>query len=444
MRANPLVSIYQHILGACAIAVLAAAPAQAQVRDSWPMAGGNPAHTGVVGAPPAPYHQVWSTTIGEPGPIAGPVVRAETVVVVAEGSVVGLSTETGKIQWEVRRVPGPTGPAAIEAERVVYAEGKGADGAVTAVSLNEGEESWRFDTKSPVVGGVTVEGGRAYVGGRDGNVRAIDIETGKEDWSFQAAGRVETPLAVAEGLVLLVSEGFKTGLATAYALDASTGKEEWAFSPERVAVGASSVTVGDDLAVFGLGDLRVHAVELDGGVERWSARSRAPFSARTVPSFDGDVLIADRLGHLYRLEATSGVELWVFRVPGNILRGSPVITGQTALVGDSSGQVSAIDLASGHLVWKERLSDRPIGGVAASDERIFVSLADGSVVALEHDSEGVLVDEASPTTLFVGRALFNFAVAFAALLLGLTALFRWVYRRREAQRPEDPLAGTST
>jgi eukaryotic-like serine/threonine-protein kinase len=408
------------------------------------MAGGNPAHTGVAGAPPAPYRQVWSTKIGEPGPIAGPVVQSETVVVVAEGSVVGLSTETGEIQWEVRRLPAPPGPAAIEAERVVYAEGKGADGAVTAVSLNEGEESWRFDTTSPVVGGVTVEDGRAYVGGRDGNVHAIDIETGKEDWNFQAPGRVETPPAVAEGLVLLVSEGFKTGLATTYALDASTGKEEWAFSPERVAVGASSVTVGDDLAVFGLGDLRVHAVEFESGVERWSARSRAPFSARTVPSFDGDVLIADRLGHLYRLEAMSGEELWVFRVPGNILTGSPVITGQTALVGDSSGQVSAIDLASGHLVWKEQVSDRPIGGVAASDERIFVSSADGSVVALEHDPAGALVDEASPTTLFVGRALLNFAIAFAALLLGLTALFRWVYRRPETHLPEDPLAETST
>jgi outer membrane protein assembly factor BamB len=371
------------------------------------------------------------------------VVQDGTVVVVAHESVIALSAETGQIQWEAERDPGPTGPAAI-AERVVYAEGRGADGAVTAVSLNEGEESWRFDTKSPVVGGVTIEEGMAYVGGRDGNVHAIDIETGKEDWSFQAPGRVETPPAVAEGLVLLVSEGFKTGLATAYALDASTGKEEWAFTPERVAVGASSVTVGDDVAVFGLGDLRVHAVEFESGVERWSARSRAPFSARTVPSFDRDVLIADRLGHLYRLEAGSGEELWVFRLPGSFLTGSPVITGQTALIGDTSGQLSAIDLASGHLVWKEEISDRPIGGVAASDERIFVSSADGSVVALEHDPEGVLVDEASPTTLFVGRALLNFAVAFALLLLGLTALFRWVYRRPETRLPEDPLTGTNT
>lgn len=444
MRANPPAPIYQRILGACVIAALAAAPAKAQVRDSWPMVGGNPAHTAVAGGPPAPYRQVWSTKIGEPGPVAGPVVQDGTVVVVAHERVIALSTETGQIQWEAERDPGPTGPAAIEADRVVYAEGTGADGAVTAVSLNEGEESWRFDTKSPVVGGITVEDRRAFVGGRDGNVYAIDIETGKEDWSFHAPGRVETPPAVAEGLVLLVSEGFKTGLATAYALDASTGKEEWAFSPERVAVGVSSVTVAGDLAVFGFGDLRVHAVELESGVERWSARSRAPFSARTVPSFDGDVLIADRVGHLYRLKAASVEELWVFRVPGNILTGSPVITGETALVGDSSGQLSAIDLTSGHLVWKDQITVRPIGGVAAADERIFVSSADGSVVALEHDPAGVLEDQASPTTLFVGRALLNFAVAFVALLLGLTALFRWVYRRPETQLPEDTLAGTST
>jgi outer membrane protein assembly factor BamB len=437
VRANPPAPIYQHILGAWAIVALAAAPAQAQVRDSWPMVGGNPAHTGVAGALPAPYRQVWSTKIGEPGPVAAPVVLEGTVVVVAEQSVVGLSAETGEIQWKERRVPGPAGPAAADGELVINGEGTGPDAFVRA-SLEDGEEGWRFETKSPVVGGVTVEDGRAYFGGRDGTVHAIDIETGKEDWSFQAPGRVETPLAAAEGLVFLVSEGFKTGLATAYALDASTGKEEWTFSPERVAVGASSVTVGDDLVVFGLGDLRVHAVELESGVERWSARSRAPFSARTVPSFDGDVLIADRLGHLYRLDATSGEELWVFRLPGNFLTGSPVITGQTALIGDSSGQLSAIHLTSGHLVWKEQISDQPIGGVAAVDERIFVSSADGSVVAMEQDPEGVLLDEASPTTLFVGRALLNFAVAFAALLFGLTALFRWVYRRPQTQPAENP------
>ncbi|HZA26497.1 MAG TPA: hypothetical protein VE915_02475, partial [Actinomycetota bacterium] len=84
MRAKPPAPICRQILGACAIAVLAAAPARAQVRDSWPMVGGDPAHAGVAEGPPAPYRQVWSTKIGERGPVAGPVALGDVVVVVAQ------------------------------------------------------------------------------------------------------------------------------------------------------------------------------------------------------------------------------------------------------------------------------------------------------------------------------------------------------------------------
>jgi eukaryotic-like serine/threonine-protein kinase len=401
------------------------------------MVGGDPAHSGVADGPRAPYRQVWSTKIGDPGRGAGPVVGGAAVVVVADETVVALSAETGQIQWEVARDPGPAGPAAIDGELVAYAEGTGSAGALVGAGLEDGEEDWRFATRSPVVGGVTVADGRAYVGGRDGTVHALDLDSGEEQWSFEAAGRVETPPAIAEGLVLFVAESFKSGRATAYALDASTGEEEWSFSPERVAVGASPVTVGGDLAVFGLGDLRAHAIVVGTGRERWSTRSRAPFSARMVPAFDGDVLIGDRLGHLYRLDGSSGEELWDFRVPGGLLAGSVAALGSTAVVGDTSGQVSAIDLGSGRLMWKDTTTDGPVLGVAAAGGRFFVSSADGSVMALEHDPQGVLLDEASPTTLFVERALLNFAVAFAPLLLGLVALFRWVGRRRGGRFPVD-------
>lgn len=398
------------------------------------MVGGDPAHAGVAEGPPVPYRQVWSTKIGERGPVAGPVVLGDVVVVVAQRGVVALSAATGDVRRELRRVPGPTGPAAVDGELLIYGEGSGRDAYLRA-SPEDGQGGWRYETKSPVVGGVTVDEGRAYVGGRDGNVHAIDLETGEEIWTFAAPGRVETPPAVAEDLVVFVAEGFKTGRAAAYALDAQTGKEEWSLSPEGVAFGASAVAVGDELAVFGLGDLEVHALELETGRERWSARSRAPFSARLVPAFGEDVLIGDRLGHLARLDATSGQERWVFRVPGNFLTGSPIIVGQTVIVGDTSGQVSAIDVTSGHLVWKEQLGGA-IGGVAAANGRIFLSSADGSVVALEHDPGGVLLDEASPTTLFVGRAVLNFALAFAPLVVVLVTLFRWVGRRRGMQLPE--------
>lgn len=403
------------------------------------MVGGDPSHTGVAEGPPAPYRTAWSTRIGDPGSVAGPVVLGDVVAVVTQRGVVSLSAETGEIQREQRRVPGPSGPAAIVDEIVIYGEGSGSDAYLRA--SQEAESSWRYETKSPVVGGVTVDDGRAYVGGRDGNVHAIDLETGEAAWTFAAPGRVETPPAVAADLVLFVAEGFKTGRATAYALDVRTGEEEWSFSPEGVAIGASAVAVGEDLAVFGLGDLKVHALELDTGLERWSSSSRAPFSARMVPAFGDDVVIADRLGHVYRFDARTGEEKWVFRVPGSFLTGAPILIGSTVIVGDTSGQVSAIDLESGHLVWKEDVGVRAVPGISVAGDRVFVSSADGSVLALEHDPGGVLLDEPSPTTLFAGRAVLNFVVAFGVLMLVLVTLFRWVGSRRRVRFPDELATG---
>jgi eukaryotic-like serine/threonine-protein kinase len=386
---------------------------------------------------------VWTRSLDDPGTGAGPVVHDDTVIAITNEKVAALSFDDGEVRWELARESGPAGPAAIDGDLVVYAEGKGEDSAVAAVSLQAGEERWRLDTDSPVVGGVTVSDRVAFIGARDGSVRAIELDSGRERWSFKASGRVETPPAVAGGLVLVVAEALKSGRASAHALNASTGDEEWSFSPERIALGASPVTANDDVAVFGLGDLSVYAFELDSGVERWSVRSRAPFSARMLPAFPDDVLIGDRGGHLYRLDGSSGEERWVFRVPGSLLTGSAVVAGSFVVVGDRSGQVSAIDLDSGRLVWKEK-AEGGVLGIAAAGDRVFASSADGSVQAFEHDPQATLLDEPSPTTLFVGRALLNFLAAFAPLTFGLLLLFRWVERRPGRRFSEDPSTGGGT
>jgi outer membrane protein assembly factor BamB len=156
------------------------------------------------------------------------------------------------------------------------------------------------------------------------------------------------------------------------------------------------------------------------------------------------VFIGDRVGHLYRLDPASGEERWVFRVPGSFLTGSPVVIGTFVVVGDWSGQVSAIDLETGHLVWKDTTSEGSILGIAAGGERILLSSGDGSVKAFEHDGQGVLLDEASPTTLFIGRAVLNFAAAVVPLTFVLLVLFRWVGRRPGRRFSENPAAEGDT
>ncbi len=74
---------------------------------------------------------------------------------------------------------------------------------------------------------------------------------------------------------------------------------------------------------------------------------------------------------------------------------------------------------------------KALSPVAIAEDRIFVASNDGRVLSLVADRQGVLLDEPSPTTLFWGRAVLSFAGAFAALLFGIVAIFRWFLGRVE-------------
>jgi outer membrane protein assembly factor BamB len=113
---------------------------------------------------------------------------------------------------------------------------------------------------------------------------------------------------------------------------------------------------------------------------------------------------------------------------------SPAVLGGAAVIGDTSGVLSAIDVASGRRVWRGDLGSGPLGPVVAGGELLYATtLGDGgSVTALEHDPEGPLLDEPSPTTVFPLRAVLNFALAAAGIGVVALGLSRLTLRRTTA------------
>jgi len=392
----------------------------------WPMVGGDPAHSGTSDGPGPPYRVAWSAS--DLTPLAGPVVAAGAVILIETERVVAVQPATGDRLWDVDRDEGPAGPAAIAGNLVIFAEGRGAEASISAVRLEDGEPAWRTSTRAPAVGGPAVDSERVFVGTADGRVLSLAADEGTQRWEYRATGRVDTSPAVEGGAVYLAAEDLSSGVATVYALDAATGREEWRFSPSGPALGVTSVSVRDRTAVVGMGDFMIHGLDAATGAERWKTRARAPFTSRLVPAAGNPLVVGDGAGHLYGVEGRSGKLEWVFRVPGDLVDASPIVAGGAAVVGDSGGQVSAIDPRTGLLVWKRTVGGAPVGAIASDGERIYVAVQGrgGRLVALEHDPGGQLLEEHSPTELFLGRALLNFAVASlvlgAALVLGFRAL----------------------
>jgi outer membrane protein assembly factor BamB len=419
------------------VAVLGGGPAAAQEADPWPMAGRDPAHTGAADGPAPPYREAWAQAVPLGGPVAGPAVAREALVLVAARGVVALDPTTGEPLWEMDRTEGPAGPPAIAGDLVVHASGSGSSTSVVARGLEDGIEAWRAFVDADVPGGLVVANGTVFAATIAGEVVALEADTGEERWRSEVGGRLEATPAVAEDLVLVAGEDRRTGVVTVFALDAATGlRPEWRFSTPGPALPASAPASDGDLAFVATSEGVLRGLDLDGGGQVWTAEMRAAVADRQVPAAASPLVVADRL-HLYGLEPGDGEERWTFlladlrALPGgrrnSLSPSSPAVLGGAAVIGDTSGVLSAIDVDTGRLVWRRDVSPGPLGAVAVGHDLVFVTTLGraGSVIGLEHDPDGVLLDEPSPTTVFPLRAILNFVIGAAvvgALALGLTRL----------------------
>jgi outer membrane protein assembly factor BamB len=368
------------------------------------------------------------------------VVADGAVILVEAERVVAVEPGTGEPLWDADRDEGPGGPAAVAGDLVIFAEGRGAEAAISAVRLEDGEPAWTTTTRSPVLGGPAVHSEVVFVGTADGRVISLAADEGTRRWEYRVTGRADTSPAVQGDTVYVAAEDLTSGVATVYALDAATGRERWRFSPSGPAIGVTSVSVQEGTAVVGMGDFMIRGLHPSNGAERWRTRARAPFTAWLVPVAGDALVVGDGAGHLYGVEGGSGKLEWTFRVPGDLVEASPIVAGGAAVVGDGGGQVSAIDLRTGLLVWKRTIGGAPVGAIASDGERLYMAVQGrgGRLVALEHDRRGRLLAEHSPTELFLGRALLNFAVAALVLGAALTVGFRALINR---PRAPDPVSG---
>lgn len=152
-----------------------------------------------------------------------------------------------------------------------------------------------------------VRDGRVYVSERAGTVRAYEVERGRPAWERDT------------GLVLTSAPGWGAHLyvggsdGTVLALDAATGEEVW--------------------------------------------RARITSEVLAPPrEHNGVVVVRSVDGRLTGLDATQGRRLWVYSrsVPVLTLRGTsaPVLLDDAVIAGFDSGQLTAVSLAEGSLLWE--------------------------------------------------------------------------------------------
>jgi outer membrane assembly lipoprotein YfgL len=325
----------------------------------------------------------WTAAVGPVGfALDVRVVDGRAFLASTGGTVVALDTQTGADVWRV-------------ALDTPLSAGVGSDGRFSAVVtranelvvLDGGKVSWRQKLKALTLTAPLVAGGRVFALSSDRSVSAFDAATGQKLWQQQKPGEAlvlgQAGLLTAVGDTLVVGFGSRvTGLnplngstrwdtpvvsargtneverlsdvvagfsregnqlcvrAFQYAvacLDAGNGRLQWT----KAANGSNGVA-GDANRVYGSdSDGRLAAWSRKDGEKAWDL-DRYRFRVLTAPVVTGNsLMVGDDSGNLHFLSKDDGAPLNRVVIDDSGLSVAPVLAGKTLLVVSRRGSVYA-------------------------------------------------------------------------------------------------------
>jgi outer membrane protein assembly factor BamB len=262
------------------------------------------------------------------------------------------------------------------------------------------EVKWAFKTDGPVIASPAIADGVVFIGSSDGVFYAIDQETGKRKWKVALTDPISSSPAVANGLVY-----FLTYDGAFYALATDTGALKWRFatggerrleakgihgltpSNQNIAdpmdVYLSSPAVFNGRVYFGSSDGHVYALDAQTGILQWSFETKDIVHASPAIA-NNTVYIGSWDSYLYALDAATGLEKWRFKTGEDPIihnqvgfQSSPAVSDGTVYVGCRDGHVYAVEAATGKKKWDYSTSQSWVNGTpAVRDGVVYVGTSD--------------------------------------------------------------------
>ena len=224
---------------------------------------------------------------------------------------------------------------AVEGERV-YAATR--DGRVRAFDARTGESVWDTDTDSPLSGGPGVGDGLVLLGTSDGEVLALAENDGEIKWRARVSSEVLSSPESHGGIAVVRTIDGKL-----FGLSSDDGTRLWVYdrsTPVLTLRGTSSPALAEGAAVAGFDSGQVVAVALNNGQALWETRVAVP-RGRT------------ELERMVDIDA------------------DPIVDDNTVYAVTYQGQVAALKLFSGEVIWRRDMSSH--AGLGVGSENIYVT-----------------------------------------------------------------------
>ncbi|MGW2055151.1 outer membrane protein assembly factor BamB family protein [Streptomyces sp. NPDC001840] len=261
-------------------------------------------------------------------------------------------------------------------------------GGVQAWEASSGEKLWetggaQTDFETPEAG-PAISDGMVYVW-KDARLQALDARSGAEVWSYPigdaaSCGGVPVRVRPAQDGQLYVSAGTRV-----LSVDISTGRVRWHFeapavflSPPAFAPGPAVTGGGVYLADY-LGT--VYALDATTGKDRWRIATESRQSIEPVLVADGNVHVGSGSA-LYTLDAVTGTPKWRFAAGGEVI-GAPVVADGRLHFGSADHVLYTLDASGGQLRWKLATGGEITGSPVARRGVVYACSKDRCVYALD-------------------------------------------------------------
>ncbi|MCK4830798.1 PQQ-binding-like beta-propeller repeat protein, partial [bacterium] len=261
-------------------------------------------------------------------------------------------------------------PAVFEDEVLCFGD---LSGKLYCIDIKSGLEMWCYESGSPIVSAPSYSDGVIYIGNRDGHLLAIDMASGVLRWQYNANDRIESTPYIHDDLVY-----FGCGDGRIYALKRSDGSVVWDYST-GINITSTPVISSEILyfvskeSLYGL-DPQTGSEALRFSLDRWSMSS-------PVVAQDSIVSYGDYGHYLLAYNSKSKRGFWRFNSPASGVLGAVIGQGK-AFFGDDEGNLYAVDVETGSLLWEQIL---PEGIESVPEYRngiVYVTLPSGYLFSL--------------------------------------------------------------
>lgn len=255
------------------------------------------------------------------------------------------------------------------------------------------EPAWTFEPpveegkkRPPFKASPVIAEGKVYVGGQDAKFYCLDLATGTAVWTFEAEGTITAPAAVVQDRVF-----FGDTFGIMYAVDVATGKEVWRIeADDKIEGGVNALEVTDPATgtkewriFFGSHDFHLYSAAVADGAVRWKHETENYVMA--TPSIEAGLpglIFGGCDGYLHIVHGLSGEKVHQVEL-GQYIANSAAVRDGIAYVAHYGGEVVAVQVATGEIVWKTATGVEYHGSPAVTEKTVIVPGTDKRLAAYD-------------------------------------------------------------